>query len=124
VIESIKSHKLNPGDGRLDFAKHRIVRQLRNIFVAVLLFSAILVFADSLLEAKSVAELVNQEYLHIWRTDRIRYDFEFDGQPISTQAVIRQSFQKIVLLWILFAMLVATAFLLYKIGRRPPALVK
>ena len=65
----------------------------------LLIVVAIVAVIISIPIAWDALELVNQEYLHIWTVRHIKYDFEFNGAPVSIDFIIQISSTTVFTLW-------------------------
>ena len=69
----------------------------------LILCVAVLFVSLSLPFAWLAFELANQEYLHLWNSNRSIHDIEFNGSPISIGTAIQHALTAVLILWLLAA---------------------
>lgn len=95
----------SPNAPTASLGRSKIVRWVLQCF-------AILIVAFSLPIAWLALEMANQEYLHIWNSNRTVYDIEFNGAPITIATAIRHALTAVLIMWSLaVALIVIPRFL-------------
>lgn len=75
---------------------------VRGFLVCVSIFLVL----QSLPRLWTTLELANQEYLHLWNSQRVIYDIEIGGSPVSIDEAIRYEAAAVALQWLFAAALI------------------